>query len=83
MNLIQKALERKRISPSQARAVETFIVSTVISFGFLVLDNLDKLLSWQSVDRRDALIVFSVWVSASITMWVRKRLRDKTIEFME
>lgn len=74
--MIKRLLENKYVTAPQARAIELFILWTIFSFAFWLLDNLELIMNGWTVDWQNFLFVFASTTTTAILAGFRKYLRD-------
>jgi len=71
------------LSPAQARAIETFLTTTLASFVVFFADNLNLMIGWEILDFKNALIVFIWGIIASTQMGIQKYMRDSAKKLLK
>jgi len=80
--IIKKLIKQWVINPAQARALETFITTTLASLLVLIAENINILFQWEIIEFKNALMVFGGGVIVSIQMWIQKYMRDKAKDLL-
>lgn len=81
--MIKRLLEKGYVNSAQARSIELFVLWTIFSLAFWLLDNLELLMNWQDVDWKKFLFVFASTTATAILAWLRKYLRDKSADLLK
>ena len=77
--IIVYLLKKKIITPSQARAIEIFMLWIVFSFVTQLIDLWTQMLNWQTITLEDFkifLITFLTTTWTAILAWLKKYIRD-------
>jgi hypothetical protein len=74
--MIKWLLSTGYVSPAQARWIELFVIWTIFSFLFWLLDNVELLMNGWDVNRSSFWFVFASTTTTAILAWFRKYLRD-------
>ncbi len=74
--MIKRLLKKNYLTSAQARTAEIFLLWLLFSFAFWVLDNVEVIMNWWSVDRKAFLLAFSSTTTSAIFAWLKKYLRD-------
>jgi len=65
------------LTPSEGRALETFVTGIFRTFVILLCENIPFLLVWDSASFIFAIVAFGKTLMDSITMWISKKARDE------
>jgi len=76
MGFIGKWISKGYISNATGRAIELGILWTLSALIVWLLDNVDIILHWGTIDWNTFIVTFCTATALTITAWMKKKARD-------